>query len=71
MELTLQIAEARLLRRILTQYLSDLRMEITDTENFDWRQDLKRDEESIKSLLTRIEAIEHAPAALLDEGPQG
>jgi hypothetical protein len=71
MELTLQIAEARLLRRILTQYLSDLRMEITDTENFDWRQDLKRDEESIKSLLTRIETIEQAPAALLDEGPQG
>jgi len=71
MELTLQTAESELLRRILTQYLSDLRMEITDTENFDWRQDLKRDEESIKSLLLRIEAIEQAAPALVDEGTQG
>jgi len=70
MQLTLQAAEAQLLHRILTQYLSDLRMEITDTENFDWRQDLKRDEESIKSLLLRIEAGEQAAPALLDDAPQ-
>jgi len=67
MQLTLQAAEAQLLHRILTQYLSDLRMEITDTEN--WRQDLKRDEECIKSLLLRIEATEQAAPAL-DDTPQ-
>jgi hypothetical protein len=56
MELTLQPDEASLVKRILTNYLSDLRMEIGKTENYELRQELKRDEVTIKSLLTRLDA---------------
>lgn len=56
MELALQPEEVALLRRILSNYLSDLRMEIADTERYDLRQELKRDEEMIKSLLARLAA---------------
>jgi hypothetical protein len=39
---------------VLTSYLSDLREEIGKTENYDLRQTLKRDEDTIKSLLSRL-----------------
>ncbi len=57
MELALQPEEVALLRRILSNYLSDLRMEIADTERYDLRQELKRDEEVIKSLLARLARV--------------
>lgn len=57
MQLTLQPDEATLLKDILTSYLSDLRMEIGDTENYELREDLKRDEEMIKVLLARLAEI--------------
>jgi ABC-type anion transport system duplicated permease subunit len=62
MELALQPAEVALLRRILTNYLSDLRMEIADTERYDLRQELKRDEEMIKRLLARLAQLAAEPA---------
>lgn len=34
--------QTRMLREILTDYLSDLRMEIADTDSMDFREDLKR-----------------------------
>lgn len=55
MELTLQQSEAELLLRILRQYLSDLRMEIADTEQYEFRQGLKQDEAIIKDLIGRLE----------------
>ncbi len=55
MELTLESNEVELVKRILTNYLSDLRMEIVDTEDYDMRQSLKRDEATIKSILPRLE----------------
>ena len=54
MDLTLQDGEVALLERVLTQALGDMRMEITDTENYDMRQDLKRDEEVLKSIIRRL-----------------
>lgn len=57
MQLTLQLDEVTLLKDILTSYLSDLRMEIGDTENYELREDLKRDEEMIKVLLARLAEI--------------
>ena len=42
------------LRFILTSYLSDLRMEIADTDRQDFRESLKRREEFIKKLLTTL-----------------
>ena len=61
MELTLQPEEATLLARILANYLADLRMEIGATDSFEWRQSLKRDEETVKALLARLPAPEAEP----------
>ncbi|MGH2354663.1 MAG: hypothetical protein ACRDI2_25720 [Chloroflexota bacterium] len=55
MELTLQPEEAALLERVLTNYLSDLRMEVSSTDSYDWRQTLKRDEALIKGLIARLQ----------------
>jgi hypothetical protein len=48
--------EGKLVLDILRNTLSDLRMTISDTENFDWRQQMKGDEATIKSLIARLEA---------------
>jgi hypothetical protein len=58
MELRLDSGETDLLQRVLGSYLSELRAEIVKTENFDLRQNLKRDEEQIKSLLARLGRVE-------------
>jgi hypothetical protein len=55
-DLKLTDEEARTLRDVLTEYLSDLRMEIADTESFDLRQELKRTEALLKRLLSQLEA---------------
>ena len=46
--------EAELLRRVLISYVSDLRMEIADTDNYDMRQGLKSDEEVLKGIIARL-----------------
>jgi hypothetical protein len=51
-ELTLD--EQQILRDVLWEYLSDLRMEIADTEAQDFREDLKRREAFLKDLLRRL-----------------
>ena len=58
-QLMLDGNEAEVLKRVLSQALSDLRMEISDTENYDMRQGLKRDEETLKSIIARLDV---APA---------
>ncbi len=55
MDLLLRPDEAERLRRILADYLSDLRMEIADTERYEWREGLKQDELFIKEILNRLE----------------
>ncbi len=60
MELTLQTEEMELLKRVLSLALSDLRMEIADTENYDMRQGLKQDEETLKGILARLEKVAQA-----------
>lgn len=54
MELELQDSEVQLLERVLTSALGDLRMEITDTEKFELRESLKKDEEVLKSIIRRL-----------------
>lgn len=54
MELYLRANEVELLQSILSKYLSDLRMEIVSTEEYDLRQDLKQDEVMVKELLERL-----------------
>ncbi len=57
MRLTLQPNEVLLLTQILRERLSDLRMEISNTEQYEMREALKQEEERIKSILSRLEEI--------------
>jgi len=54
MNFVLANGEPELLLRILGEYLSDLRMEIVDTEDYDFKQRLKMDEEHIKDMINRL-----------------
>jgi hypothetical protein len=54
-ELKLTGEEAKRLRDVLTQYLSDLRMEVADTDSFDFREDLKQTELLLKRLIADLE----------------
>jgi hypothetical protein len=58
MDLMLTPEEATLLARIVGNYLSDLRMEIGSTDNYEWRQSLKDDETLLKGLLSRLPAAD-------------
>lgn len=60
MELSLAPEEVAPLRRILTGYLSDLRVEISNTESYDLRSALKREEAIVKSLVDRLQQAEGA-----------
>lgn len=52
--LSLSPEEARELADILTSYLTDLRMEIADTDQLDYRETLKRREVLVKDVLARL-----------------
>ncbi len=52
LELTSQ--EAAQLAQALETYLSDLRMEIADTDRHEFREELKRQEETLRSLMERL-----------------
>jgi hypothetical protein len=58
MQLELQPVEVSLLRAILKEQLSGLKIQISNTENFELRQALKRDEEAIKRLIDRLEQLD-------------
>ena len=53
-QLTLNIEEADMLGEVLQSYLSDLRMEIADTEAMEFRERLKRQEAFINKLLQEL-----------------
>jgi predicted secreted protein len=55
MELTLSSRELAMLERILQEYLADLRMEIADTDAHAYRAELKRQEETIRAMLMKLE----------------
>ena len=55
MKLELTQGNATLLARILSGYLSDLRMEVAGTDKKSFRDELKREEEIIKSLIAAIQ----------------
>ncbi len=57
MELVMQTEEAELLKQILTNYLSDLRMEISNTDSYDLREYLKSHEATIRALLVRLQQV--------------
>lgn len=56
MRLDLSPDQARLLDRILSAYLSDLRVEVRATDSYGFRQDLKREQTMVREIVERIEA---------------
>jgi hypothetical protein len=61
MDLHIDAAEAQLLGRILTNYLSDLRMEIADTDLPELRDRLKRDEAIATGVIARLSKLASNP----------
>ena len=55
-QITLTQEEATALRGALSSYVSDLRMEIADTDSWQWRQNLKREAVLLKKLLEQLDA---------------
>jgi hypothetical protein len=55
-QITLTQEEATTLRGALSSYVSDLRMEIRDTDSWQFRQNLKREAVLLKKLLEQLEA---------------
>lgn len=53
-QLSLTPAEAAMLREVLTSYVSDLRMEIADTDAHDYREELKEEEAFLKRVIERL-----------------
>ena len=53
-QLSLTDEEAGTLEKVLATYLSDLRMEIADTDAWDFRESLKHEESVIIQLLERL-----------------
>lgn len=64
-QLNLSDAEASTLSTILMSFLADLRMEIADTEQIDFRERLKQDEVLIKKILETL-----AEPLAADPGPE-
>jgi hypothetical protein len=62
-QITLTQEEAAALREMLGNYISDLRMEIADTDSMQFREDLKRQEVLLKKLLQQLDAELAAPEA--------
>ena len=47
--------ETGMLREVLESYLSDLRLEVADTEKMSFREELKKKEVFLKDVLKRLE----------------
>jgi hypothetical protein len=56
MNRTIQLAdeEAEVLRSVLEEYISELRMEVANTDSMDFREGLKRKEEILKRLAGQL-----------------
>jgi hypothetical protein len=55
-QITLTPEEAAALRGALSRYVSDIRMEIANTDSWQWRQNLKREAVLLKKLLEQLDA---------------
>lgn len=55
MKLELSAEQAELLQRVLSEFVSDMRMEVAGTDSFEYRQMLKHDEELLRTLLRDLQ----------------
>lgn len=61
MELHLDPEEATTLAAVLDRYLSDLRMEIIDTDNPDFKRQLKAEQHVLENVLARLTSGDARP----------
>jgi hypothetical protein len=66
MDVRLNGREAELLRHALRQYVSDMSLEIGKTENYEWRQSLKDDKETLEGIVERVDSVVAEAAAAPD-----
>ena len=52
---TLSREERELLDRIVTNYLSELRMEIADTDQLSFKENLRKEEDILNDLINKIQ----------------
>jgi hypothetical protein len=69
MDLVLSSKDFVLLKQILERYISNLRMEIADTDNATWRKEIHEDEYRAKQMLARLNAAEPAEEAATEQEP--
>jgi hypothetical protein len=62
-QITLTPEEAATLRRILGNYVSDLRVEIMNTDSWQFRQNLRHEEVLLRKLLEQLDAEFASPEA--------
>jgi len=55
--------DLELLQDIIEEYISDLRMEIQETDSYDFRQGLKQKEEALKRILRTLRSGSTTPLA--------
>jgi hypothetical protein len=55
-QITLTQEEVATLSRILSNYVSDLRMEIADTDSWQFRQNLKHEKVVLEKILEQLDA---------------
>jgi hypothetical protein len=53
-EFDLTDEELKIVRDVLENYIADLRMEISHTDSMDFRETLKRKEEVLKNVLSKL-----------------
>jgi hypothetical protein len=55
MQLTLEADEARILKDVLTQYLSELSLEIGSSEDYELRQELHRRRDVVQKVIAQVD----------------
>jgi acetolactate synthase small subunit len=54
------LQELNVLREIINEYLTELRMEIADTDDFTFKKELKQKEEHLRAMLGKLEPVKVA-----------
>jgi len=70
MEVALTEEESSVLQQALRSYLSDLRMEISDTDNRAFRQGLRHERETLESVFAKLDEASRS-SELRDDSGQG
>jgi hypothetical protein len=71
MEIELTAEESDAVESALRRYLSELRMEIVDTDNPEFKRTLRAERESLERALAKLDASHHAEPSTESPGVTG